>query len=178
MAGVQEQSFLELLVVPAVAEVRSQGSRSRREECARWLGLEEAGAGRGLGDPAAETVGWTALPRVGWTMRPRCREGQQMPAEWLRLSQPGSTGSPPRAERQECNFAQPPPWAVQVSITIWTQETRVILPSGTPEATVSNIGIPLARHCQTYDTYPLPIMERSGVEVGWKRETELFTQTD
>mgnify|MGYP007134194490 FL=1 len=90
-----------------------------------------------------------------------------MPAGWLRLSQPGSTGSTARGGRQKCKFHHPHPWAVQVSINSWSQERTVIFPSGNTEASVRNkpmpcYRLPLPHDCEPLsDIYPCSIAERS-----------------
>ena len=50
-----------------------------------------------------------------------------------------------KRREKKCKFHQPHPWVVQVSITSWSQERRVIFPSGNTEATVRNKGVPCYR---------------------------------
>ena len=93
----------------------------------------------------AEAEEWTSLARDGLDDETQIQRGLQMPAEWLRLSQPGSTGSTSKGGRQKGKFHHPHPQAVQVTINSWSQERTVIFPSGTAEATVRNKGMPCYR---------------------------------
>ena len=77
-----------------------------------------------------------SLPRDGLDDETQIQRDLQMPAGSLRLSDPGSTGPTARGGRQKGKFHHLHLWAVQVSITSWSQERRVNFPSGTNEATL------------------------------------------
>ena len=116
-----------------------------------------------------------SLPRDGLEDETQIQRDLQMPAGSLRLSQPGSNMSTARGGRQKCKFHHPQLWVVQVSITSWSQERRVIFPSGTTEATLRNKGVPCYR-------FPLPqLLQALQVihsSAPWLKEVEsIFTTT-
>ena len=138
----------------AAGEVQGKDLHHFRAKCGKELNPDEDKAGNGLGDLEAEAEEWTSLPGDQLDDQSQIQRGLQMPAGWLRLSQPGSTGSTARGGRQKCKFHHPHPWAVQVSINSWSQERTVIFPSGNTEASVRNKRMPCYRLPLPHDCEP------------------------
>lgn len=115
-------------------EIQGRALHHPREKCGKGLNPDKAYAGDGLGDLAAEAEEWTSLPGDGLDDQTQIQRGLQMPAGWLRLSQPGRTGPTARGGRQKRKLHQPHPRAVQVSITRWSQERRAHPASTQPTA--------------------------------------------
>ena len=138
----------------AAGEVQGKDLHHFRAKCGKELNPDEDKAGNGLGDLEAEAEEWTSLPGDQLDDQSQIQRGLQMPAGWLRLSQPGSTGSTARGGRQKCKFHHPHPWAVQVSINSWSQERTVIFPSGNTEASVRNKPMPCYRLPLPHDCEP------------------------
>ena len=115
----------------AAGEVQGKDLHHFRAKCGKELNPDEDKAGNGLGDLEAEAEEWTSLPGDQLDDQSQIQRGLQMPAGWLRLSQPGSTRSTARGGRQKCKFHHPHHGRYRSASTAGARRGQSFFPQGT-----------------------------------------------